>query len=660
VTNRIILKQFYINNWAQFKDTWISFAKGEQNVSYFIGKNAAGKTTLLNAIYYVLFKSKKSQFKIEDVLNKKAIENQEKPLKLELKIEFVVENEYNQRTNYEISRVWTFDEESTVNKVKLKDNEVFNGIKKIGDSIEKLTEKDYNQKIQKLIPPAVRDYYFLDGEQLRDLFDQSKLKSIKTLSLNLSDILKVEALITLLEKFGKYLNNEAKKGGKMGSNTATLMDRINDLHEKENEIRAQIEEKQNIIDRNEVFAEEIYKKIRNLLEKENKIKLYNSLIKKKDINLNKLNKINNQLNNLLSKSYPLILLDQKGILEWLKLDLENKNKIGEIPAPIDASIIMNILQTNRCICKRELDNDCIGYFNDLKDNLPTASLNSAVRDFTNKLTRKMEKLSRSKNQIFQKQSQLNQLNAEKNDITDKIEELLDEVGKTEESSLDDINRHKKLQTEISTIKNELGKLEKDLETIENQMQKLQSRFKALITRLNKIGAKSKGFYYSKNMDALSILNKLKSSLINKIRNHIQETTNEVFLNIIWDRDNWQGIEIGKDWSVCTKDRDGIPYQNMSAGQNHVLGISFMSSLTAITGLKIPFVFDSPFGRISEEPIEMIGKYLPSLMKGSQIILFVTDTENENIYDFIKNAIGKNYVIEKINANSSKIYETDIK
>ena len=58
--NKIVLKELYINNWAQFKETKILFAKNGKNVTYFIGKNGAGKTSLLNALYYVFFKTKKA------------------------------------------------------------------------------------------------------------------------------------------------------------------------------------------------------------------------------------------------------------------------------------------------------------------------------------------------------------------------------------------------------------------------------------------------------------------------------------------------------------------------------------------------------------------------------------------------------------------------
>lgn len=656
--SKIVLKQLYLNNWAQFRDTKISFAKGAKNVSYFIGKNGAGKTTLLNALYYSIFKIKKTHYKIEDILNKKAISDHEDPLKIELKLYFSVENEFNQRINYEISRIWVFSSKSTFDNVILKNNEEFIGRKIIGDSNELISEKDFQKRINHLIPTAVRDYYFLDGEQLKDLFDQSKLKSIKNLSLNLSDIQKVEALIKLLNKYGKYLNSEVKKGGKMGSDNGALINRINDLHEKEKKLRKTVEVKQEIIDQNEIDVEEIYKKIRRLLEKENKLKAYTSLIKKKETNLKKLDKMSNNLNNLLRKAYPLILLDQKGMLEWIKNDLIIRNKSGEIPAPIDASLILNILQRNCCICQRELDQDSIDYFEELQKNLPTASLNRAVRNFTNKLTRKIDSLPKLKDQIFTRQDEINNLNIEKNDIQDEIEDILSEIGKPGESSLDDIENHKKLQNEISDFKKEVGKLERDLEVLEKQKKKLQSRLKGQLTRFKKIGGELKEFLYSKNIDLIASLSILKTGLINKIRSHIQESTNEVFLKIIWDRENWTGIEIDKDWKVRTIDRDGVPYQNMSAGQNHVLGISFMSSLTAITKLKIPFIFDSPFGRISEDPIEKIGNFLPSLMRGSQIILFVTDTEDTNIYNHIKESIGKKYEILKLSANQSRINQLE--
>jgi hypothetical protein len=80
----------------------------------------------------------------------------------------------------------------------------------------------------------------------------------------------------------------------------------------------------------------------------------------------------------------------------------------------------------------------------------------------------------------------------------------------------------------------------------------------------------------------------------------------------------------------------------------------MSSLGKVTGNYIPFVFDSPFGRVSRDPIEHIGKNLTKLMEGRQVVLFVTDTEDPSIRPHVKNIIGYTYIITKISGTESII------
>ena len=652
--NKTVLKELNLRNWAQFKEEKILFSKGDKNVTYFIGKNGAGKTALLNAIFYALFKEQKTAFEIIDTLNKKAILEEEDPLKMEINVIFYKEDEFNQRTTYDISRIWVFDRRSSIDNIRLKNQEEFVGYKIIGDNRQSINEDTFKKEMLDLIPIAVREYYFLDGEQLSGLFDRSKLKNIRTLSLDLSDILKVSALIKLLKTYGKYLHNESKKGGRMGGDTDALMGRINEAQNKKDEFKKHIDEKQEVLDEAVEHSEELYRKIRKYLEKENRWNEHKQLVKEKEEKVRAIEKKTSELNVLLNKDYPLILLNQLGILDWIIHDLEEKNRSGEIPTPIDESIIINILQTGKCICERPLNEETKNFFEELKSNLPTKSLNKSVSEFTNKITREYNEIPNYKAQIFYLQHQLNLLNKQRFDIDDNIDDILNEVGEPSSRVLNDIEIYRGLQNQITDGNKMVTEYKTKLKSAEKKIKDLQNRLKGQITRKEKIGAESKEFLYSKNIDLISILDFLHSGLTGKIRNHIQEATNRTFLKIIWDSYNWSGIEIDEEWKVITIDKDGTPYQNMSAGQNHVLGIAFMSSLTAITKLKIPLVFDSPFGRISEEPIEKIGKFLPSLMTGSQIVLFVTDTENSNIFPYIKNSIGRMYDIKKISASLSQI------
>ena len=152
------------------------------------------------------------------------------------------------------------------------------------------------------------------------------------------------------------------------------------------------------------------------------------------------------------------------------------------------------------------------------------------------------------------------------------------------------------------------------------------------------------------------MEKVKENVKRSLIKHVQKHTSDGFKRLVWDPANWKNVVIADDWtvSVTTMNNFELPCYNLSAGQRHVLGIAFMSSLGKVTGNLVPFVFDSPFGRIGEEPIENIGKNLRPMMEGRQVVLFVTDTEDTNIRSHIKDIIGQKYILDKISATESEI------
>ena len=77
----------------------------------------------------------------------------------------------------------------------------------------------------------------------------------------------------------------------------------------------------------------------------------------------------------------------------------------------------------------------------------------------------------------------------------------------------------------------------------------------------------------------------------------------------------------------------------SKGQFHVLGISFLHSISGTTNCHIPIFFDTPLGRIDKEHKVNIGSNLPLLFKGSQIILFLTGEEANNMIEYIQGRNG---------------------
>jgi DNA sulfur modification protein DndD len=240
-------------------------------------------------------------------------------------------------------------------------------------------------------------------------------------------------------------------------------------------------------------------------------------------------------------------------------------------------------------------------------------------------------------------------------LTEERMKIGDKIGMENDSmkKLDEYNEVKKriydLQQKISQEETQLKSFQDDKIAFERALKKNQ-------TMQMKSGNIRKETRYQITNFCNSLFEKIKEILMTQVREYMALKTTYYFKNIIWDRDYWKEIVFDEEWNYKVLDKYNRVFQNLSQGQFHVLGLSFMGALTDVTSLGIPFVFDSPFGRIDEENINEIGKNLSIMMGGSQIILFVTDVEGKNILSSIENRIGKKIKINKHSASKSDLEE----
>lgn len=171
-----------------------------------MGLNAAGKTYLFDAINWGLFgQCRYSTDVMSSVINKYAIDNND--LKIEIGINCYKIDEYGHRTEYFINRTQFFDKENEEIIYKKTD---FTGLKKIPgtSSSININEQDFKFDLEKMIPKAVKEFYFLDGEELANLFSPIALENVKDLSIRLSAI---PILIGLKELISKYQSKISKQ-----------------------------------------------------------------------------------------------------------------------------------------------------------------------------------------------------------------------------------------------------------------------------------------------------------------------------------------------------------------------------------------------------------------------------------------------------------------
>ena len=154
-------------------------------------------------------------------------------------------------------------------------------------------------------------------------------------------------------------------------------------------------------------------------------------------------------------------------------------------------------------------------------------------------------------------------------------------------------------------------------------------------------------------NAIDYLNKLKTNLTENIRVKVEKATESQFKKLMW-KDNFSKVLINKNYEVSLIDVTGevVTPGILSAGEKLVLALSFVAALNSISGFDLPFIIDTPMGRLDEEMKTNISLTLPDYVEGNQVALLVTGEEyTDKFREGLISKVGKEYMIH--------VNETDI-
>ena len=72
----------------------------------------------------------------------------------------------------------------------------------------------------------------------------------------------------------------------------------------------------------------------------------------------------------------------------------------------------------------------------------------------------------------------------------------------------------------------------------------------------------------------------------------------------------------------------------------------MAALSKISGFSAPVVIDTPLGRISSEPKQLIAQNVPDYLNDTQVTFLMTDVEySEDVRAYISNEVANEYHLE---------------
>ena len=618
----------------------------EKNIVLIGGKNGTGKTTFFKAIKTCLYGCKiwgydaicKPYYEIiSTLINNDQKLNIETLAFVEIDILF---NDGKEDNVYTIKREWVKNGKSLIEKLN-----IFKNGEKLLDS----EKNDFINYLSSIIPPAMFNFYFFDGEEITDFFLGNNGKQ------NFKDaFLKLYGLDTF-----SIMRDNFKRNIKNSENEKVY----NEYYLAKDEYYRLISEKKKILKR----IKEINKDIEEL--KSRKDSLINEYKNSGGITIEEWTQLNKELTyeefkreeyskkikEIANNYLPfLILNDQLKELEKQLISYKKIRKLKNYHDIIESAEFYNYLK----------EKDIIDFYNILMDfNYKNDEKN--IFDFSD----------------FEYDKLISQLDAKINFNKKTFFNILKDIEKS-------LNNTKKIRAMLngksydgySTITNEVNKLEierlekeKELLNLENIVQKLlieeEEKYKVYLRSKEQIQIIMKNESVSNISErALVAFELLEEKLISRQSRMLEEQFINIFKRIINKNNFLDGIVIDKDINLIPYKIESFNKEKLENYLSFPNNLEFLSlfnktfdkKIAAIlegkvkTG-KIPLRIDSPFSN-GEKQVYIMSIYLALLQSSKRDIPFFIDTPFARIDTIHKEGIIEVF-FKSIN-NQTFILSTD--
>lgn len=658
--DRIALKNFF----RYYGTQTIVFSKDEnKNVTVIRGENGTGKTTLLNAFYYVMYGDVIEPLNLENMLNQRAaLEMREGEI-----VSASVGMEFEDRDErYIVKREEKFRK---INGKIVHDKHRHIEVYRV-DSITGNTEKEEDDFIEKIIPKRLRSFFFFDGERINKLAQVDGKEEIKNAILDILGVTMLDNVSKDLEQIKTEYTKELSKFS--DAEGQEIADRLDGYRIEKNICNEKLEKERENIKNEELAMERANNYLSQcnseaIREKRKQVEeIESSILSNKKSILN----VNSDIKTLISSKLKVKLMSPY-FEEILKV-LDDKREKGQLPSNIKTQFLDDLLERGMCICGCHLAEDSEGYRNiiELKKSAGSKELDESYNQITGLIKSYKEYCTFSNEVEYEKDRFFNDLSALKDlkyeyegnieKFKYKRENLSQEIINSDDEKIKfNEQRLNQSRYNIKKISQQIGKLETEIERIDR---KIKESEEALIRVKNKIATE----LYDLNIA-------IKDSLIEMTRQELDQEIKKVFSN--FSRKEYRVPELTKDFELKilntlnnTKE-DNIVF--LSTGEGQITSLSFIGALvnyarnqinnktlliSEFMGGDYPIVMDSPFGNLDETHTANVASNIGKL--ASQIIIVVSDKQwSKEVEENIAHQVGKMYKMVDANESDKEIGET---
>jgi len=601
--------------------------KEGKNIILLGGLNGTGKTTILKAILYVLFKRRgmsEQEYKqlFSNAINNTFFEEGGKTASVTLTIET------DQLEEWKLKVKWYFDKEK---KVSHEEQEI--SIIPPGSSRPKKIRVEnaeaYNKVIDKIIPYHAAPFFIFDGVEIKEVILRQRSHEMKEAIHKISGLDAYKNLSADLNLLKKDIENEIAKSinknqlDKYNNKLGNLDDEItkhqitiNELANRKSNLETKLNEvkaiKNDKLSQNSKSREQIIKKITknetllktkeeefiDVFKKHSVLIILNDKIKKlkkslnyeKDIKHKKIlqessllpyNQFIDELLNL--KIEPPLTQEQFNQIKAMGKDIwARQNKIND-EVPEDFKEIHDVSNTE---------------FNTL-NNIPLISRHSIIE--------KINSIENLKNELIQSENEI----------------------KNAPESVNIVEENKRIENLTKMI----GEINLELRSTNIELSKLRDKKTSVMNKLTRMSGKNVDIEeIQKEYDLLNkviiTVNSYLEQATEMKANFIKDEFSNMLNKLLRKEDEFSNIEFDMETYTIRLYNDHqqeISIHDRSAGEMQIISSALIWALTKSSVLTLPIIVDTPLGRLdSQHRNHLINNYYKNLSE--QVVILSTDTE----------------------------------
>jgi len=634
----MFIKKVTLENFRTFYDRHeINFSVDEKKpVTILIGDNGAGKTNLLNAVYWAFTGDFTKQFnKVDPVINKTAI--------LEKKRTCSVEIEFNNNSkSYLLRRIYTNGLAETEISV--------NEFRSTG-SLSPMNDELAKTFIEQLIPKKLASWFIFDGEAIGQLHldGDSKFRSDIRQTFGFSALERLLSTLNDIER--EYIKKESKSGDNEELNGLTA---LIERHEEE-----QVRYENIVINLKETIH--LNEKIRS--DKNLRLSQYaqaEPIQGRKERAERKLGEASSRLklkiktrNEYFIEAIPKVLLEER--LDGLINVLNQKEEEQTLPSPFGTKLIEDIKQLKKCICGTQV--------------LPGSAEEKHLEQLCAKAS-----TSQLMQKIFSFRAEIGEYAKQAKKFDSNIDMYSQEIGKCETDIAEQKQIIKRCNEEIDGIDNkEVKQLKQDIAEAESVLTNANQELGSARTNIDRLKKKipelriQQENILAKQQQTSTL--RAERQKVNKLKNYVSQQflrqENEVLDALNREISGVLEAYLTKNftakvdpdtYAVKVYDSDS-KVASLSTGESNVLKFAVIAAIVGMAGKRTrisqvdwisepiiaPLIFDAPFSVVDSEYRSGITKNLSEL--ASQLVLmFDSDKWGDKLSTILDEKIGKSYLL----------------